>query len=647
MMRRGRDGLRRTRRWVISSFIVSLALLSGFSLVDDRRHAAIVEDLVRDAERVAAYQQAAYLSAYEMSLIQAAADDPAGAARQRVLTVDDETYRATLAIAAVAEDRADVTEAGTIARRQVNLRQVIIWYLSLLDRGETAKARDTLETVIAPTYRRNTDRLLRLRDRSQQSYARHQETARQDSHRLVWGGGVTFALSLLVVGLFGWHTRAHRRQVEALAATDMLTGLPNRAAFTNGLQKALAATRPDPFNPGITVLTVNIDGFRHVNDQLGPHVGDRLLAEAGWRLSEAVRDSDLVARTGGDEFAILLRDLDPARTDVVAARLREAFDQSFQLDDITVDLEISIGAAAAAPDDDVTTLLGHADSAMHDAKQQHGSFRRFSGGSGQDSADRLTLLGDLRRGLTDDSQFTLHYQPKVSLIDGSLSGVEALARWYHPTRGPVPPGQFVPVLETTSLIHPFTERVLTIALQQARTWLDAGHRVPVAVNVSTRSLLEESFPGRVAALLASTGVPGELLCIEITEHTVLSDPTTTIEALRQVRELGVKTSIDDFGTGYSSLTYLKLLPVDELKIDRSFVADMVADSSSHALVASAVDLAHNLGLTVVAEGVEDVPTAVALSGLGCDTAQGYHFARPVPAADLDLGGCTPPLSQLR
>jgi diguanylate cyclase (GGDEF)-like protein len=635
MKRRGHDSLRRTRRWVISSFIVSLTLLSGFSLVDDRRHAAIVEDVILDGERVAAYQQAAYLSAYEMSLIQAAADNPAGPERQRLLAVDDETYRATLAIAQVAPEVRDVAEAGTIARRQSNLRQVIIWYLSLLDRGETAKALHTLETVIEPTYQRNTDRLLQLRDRYQQRYAQNQEAARQDSHRLVWAGVVAFALSLLVLGLFAWHTRAHRRQVEALAATDMLTGLPNRAAFTSGLQKALSEVRPDPLDPGITVLTVNIDGFRHVNDQLGPHVGDRLLAEAGWRLSEVVRDSDLVARTGGDEFAILLRDLDPARADVVADRLREAFDQSFHLDDITVDLEISIGAATAAPDDDVTTLLGHADSAMHDAKQQHDSFRRFSGGGGQDSADRLTLLGDLRRGLSDDSQFTLHYQPKVSLTDGSLSGVEALARWHHPTRGPVPPGQFVPVLETTSLIHPFTERVLTIALQQARSWMDAGHRIPVAVNVSTRSLLEESFPGRVAALLTSTGVPGELLCIEITEHTVLSDPTTTIEALRRVRELGVKTSIDDFGTGYSSLTYLKLLPVDELKIDRSFVADMVADTSSHALVASAVDLAHNLGLTVVAEGVEDDPTAAALGGLGCDTAQGYHFARPVPAAELD------------
>ncbi|MEU4163079.1 bifunctional diguanylate cyclase/phosphodiesterase [Actinoplanes sp. NPDC026670] len=627
--------LRRTRRWVLGTLVGSLAMLSGYSLVDSGRHAAIVEDILRDGDRVTAYQEAAYLSAYEMSLIQATADNPAGPERQRVLAVDDQAHQATLAIAGAAPDTGDAAEAGTIAQRQINLRQDIIWFLNMLERGETDKAISTLDTLIEPSHQRNTERLLQLRDRYQQRYERNQDTARQDSHRLLWGSIITFTLSLLALGLFGWHTRAHRRQVESMAATDLLTGLPNRAAFTAHLHRALTAARPARTAPGITVLTVNINGFRHVNDQLGPHIGDRLLAEAGWRLSAVVRDGDVVARTGGDEFAILLRDLDPNRAECVAARLREAFDEPFQLGDITVDLEISIGAATAAADDDVSTLLGHADSAMHDAKQQHDSFRRFSGNTGQDSADRLTLLGDLRRGLTDASQFTLHYQPKVSLADGSLSGVEALARWHHPTRGPVPPGQFVPVLETTSLIHPFTERVLTIALEQARAWLDAGHRVPVAVNVSTRSLLDESFPGRLATLLSAAGVPGELLCIEITEHTVLSDPTTTIEALRQIRDLGVKTSIDDFGTGYSSLTYLKLLPVDELKIDRSFVADMVADSSSHALVASAVDLAHNLNLTVVAEGVEDDRTAAALSGLGCDTAQGYHFARPVPAADLD------------
>jgi diguanylate cyclase (GGDEF)-like protein len=616
----------RARRWMIGILVALMALLSGYSFLDSRRHAQLVEEILFLGEQVSNYQHAAYLSASEMTLIESALAEPDGVERQELLAADDQTYLAIKRIADTDNEAQDVLEADTIAQRQLNMRQQILWFLATLDRGERAQATSTLENLLEPAYRRNMGRLLELRDVHQARYDEFQATARRDSRRLSWGSTVSAAMSLIILALFVVNTRAHRRQVESMATTDPLTGLPNRSAFTAHTQNALTS--------GPTVLTVNINGFRQVNDQLGPHIGDQLLAETGWRLSAVVRDSDLVARVGGDEFAILLRDTSQEQAESVAGRLLEAFDQPFQLDGMTVDLEISIGAATASAGDDVNTLLGHADSAMHEAKQQHHGFRRFSEDTAQESADRLRLLGDLRRALTDDEQFTLHYQAKIRLDNGTMTGVESLARWSHPTKGPVYPGQFIPVLETTSLIHPFTERVLTIALQQARAWLDDGHRVPVAVNVSTRSLLDETFPNRLAALLEYTGVPGDLLCIEITEHTVLADPSTTIEALNQVRGLGVKTSIDDFGTGYSSMTYLKLLPVDELKIDRSFVADMVTDPSSHALVMAAVDLAHNLGLTVVAEGVEDAATAEALNKLGCDTAQGYHFARPVPATEL-------------
>jgi diguanylate cyclase (GGDEF)-like protein len=616
----------RARRWTIGILVALMALLSGVSYLDSRRYAQIVEKILYLGEQVSNYQQAAYLSAWEMTLIEATVVNPRGPERMQLLAADDQTYLAIKRIADNDDETQDALEADAIAQRQINMRQQVLWFLATLDDGQTAQARSTLENILEPAYRRNMSRLLELRDVHQARYDEYSASARTDSERLTWGSTVSTVMSLIILALFVVNTRAHRRQVESMASTDSLTGLPNRAAFTARTERAL------PGSP--TVLTVNINGFRQVNDQLGPHIGDRLLAETGWRISTVVRDSDLVARVGGDEFAVLLRDTSPEQAEAVAGRLLEAFDQPFQIDELTVDLEISIGAATAAGDDDVSTLLGHADSAMHTAKQQHHGFRRFSAGTAQESADRLRLLGDLRRALTDDEQFTLHYQAKIQLSTGRMIGVEALARWSHPTKGPVSPGQFVPVLETTSLIHPFTEQVLTIALQQARAWLDGGHRVPVAVNLSTRSLLDETFPDRLAALLASTGVPGELLCIEITEHTVLADPSTTIEALNKVRAYGVKTSIDDFGTGYSSMTYLKLLPVDELKIDRSFVADMVTDLSSHALVAAAVDLAHNLGLTVVAEGVEDAATADALHKLTCETAQGYHFARPVPAAEL-------------
>ena len=427
-----------------------------------------------------------------------------------------------------------------------------------------------------------------------------------------------------MLALFGWSSRTHRRLVEQMASTDTLTGLPNRSAFAASLQLALNAGRP-------TVLTVNLDGFRDVNDRLGHRIGDLLLVEVGRRLAASVREFDVVSRLGGDEFGVLLPDGDPQAGAAIAERLIESFNEPFVIGEVIIDLEVSIGGATAVPETDVTTLLQQADLAMHTAKQQRQGFHQYAADHAQDTAARLTLLGDLRRALDVDDQITLHYQPKIDVRTEAVVGVEALARWQHPERGPISPGEFIPVLETTSLIHRFTDRVLAIALAQARTWLDAGHRLPVAVNISTRTLLDTSFPDRVATLLADTRVPGELLCIEITEHTVMTDPATTIEALRRIRALGVKTSIDDYGTGYSSMTYLKLLPLDELKIDRSFVHDMARDHANRALVRSTVELGRNLNLTVVAEGVEDAETHLALQAVGCDLAQGYHFARPMPA----------------
>jgi EAL domain-containing protein (putative c-di-GMP-specific phosphodiesterase class I) len=240
------------------------------------------------------------------------------------------------------------------------------------------------------------------------------------------------------------------------------------------------------------------------------------------------------------------------------------------------------------------------------------------------------MLGDLRRALDADDQIELYYQPKVAVDTGEVIGAEALARWRHPSKGMVTPDVFIPVLEGTSLVHRFTGYVLDLALRQVRTWLDAGRVIPVAVNVSTRCLLDTSFPDTVAAALDTAAVPGTLLCVEITENTIMADPERAIGVLRRVRELGVKTAIDDFGTGYSSMAYLKVLPVDEIKVDRSFVRDMAIDPSNYVLVGSAVDLGHNLGLAVVAEGVEDEPVVGALRQLGCDVAQGYHYAKPLP-----------------
>jgi EAL domain-containing protein (putative c-di-GMP-specific phosphodiesterase class I) len=304
------------------------------------------------------------------------------------------------------------------------------------------------------------------------------------------------------------------------------------------------------------------------------------------------------------------------------------------IEGITLDIEVSIGIVSSGPDDDPDALLRHADVAMYTAKEHRLGHARFDKNQEHATISRLTLLGDLRRALDANDEIELHYQPKMSVGTGELIGAEALARWQHPARGLIGPDEFIPVLEGTSLIHRFTIRVLDLALAQVRQWLDDGHRVPVAINVSTRSLLDMTFPDAVADALQRAGVPGELLAIEITENTIMADPVRAIDVLRRIRDLGVSTAIDDFGTGYSSMAYLKILPVDEIKVDRSFVREMATDHSDYTLVGSTVDLGHNLGLKVVAEGVEDADTATALEGLGCDIAQGYHFARPLAAEDF-------------
>ncbi|MEV6348203.1 bifunctional diguanylate cyclase/phosphodiesterase [Actinoplanes sp. NPDC051851] len=622
---RARVAAWRPRPWVTALLATTLAVLSGLALLDAGRHARIVDELSAVGSQVTAYQEAAYLSATELSLIQASLAEPYGIERARLLGADRQTYEA---MRAIAETEAEFAmQAGLIAVRQLNLRPQIENFLGQLDRGDRDAARVTLATMLEPAYGRIAERLGAMKNVYLARYRDRLASAEHDSAGLLRASLTTFGLSLVVLALFGWSSRAYRHAVERLAATDVLTGLPNRTAFTAHVQRALTA------GPAPSVLIVNIDGFRYVNDQLGPRVGDLLLSEAGRRLAASVRSTDVVSRLGGDDFAVLLLDSDPAAAPEIAARLHAAFDESFLLDDVTVDLEVSVGAATAGPDDDLSTLLGHADTAMREAKEHREGFRAYVG-KGQDGDARLTLLGDLRRGMDDPDQLTLHYQPKIALATGEMIGVEALARWTHPVTGPISPGQFIPVVESTGLIHRFTDRVLDIALRQAGAWLTAGHRVPVAVNVSTRSLLDPTFPERVGAALLAAGVPGELLCVEVTEHSVMSDPSTAIEALRRIRELGVKTSIDDYGTGYSSMSYLRLLPADELKIDRSFVMGITADAGSRALVASTVDLGHSLGLVVVAEGIEDQETADALTSLGCDTAQGYHFARPMPAADL-------------
>jgi len=318
----------------------------------------------------------------------------------------------------------------------------------------------------------------------------------------------------------------------------------------------------------------------------------------------------------------------------VAAKLQAAFDEPFMLDDLALEVEASIGIALYPEHgSDFDELLQRADIAMYAAKDTHAGFVLFDPKQDQHSPRRLALLGELRRAI-DRGQLVLHYQPKIDTHTNRVLGVEALVRWQHPEHGLIPPGDFIPLAERTGLIGPLTHYVLDAALQQCRDWRQGGHELPVAVNVSARRLLDLDFPDEVAGLLTHWRVPARLLVVEITESTIMADPTHAIQILGRLNEMGVQLSVDDFGTGYSSMAYLKTLPVHELKVDRSFVAQMTSDSRDAVIVHSTIDLGRNLGLRVVAEGVEDSLTLQHLDLLGCHAAQGYHISRPVPAEDL-------------
>jgi diguanylate cyclase len=456
-----------------------------------------------------------------------------------------------------------------------------------------------------------------------------------------------FAAGLGLLGVFwtvvvGYQRRTQRQAAENQhqatesqhqALHDGLTGLPNRALLRDRTDQAIH--QADRELVPAALLLIDLDRFKEVNDTLGHHYGDRLLLQVAERLRGSLREVDTVARLGGDEFAVLLPRIESAEgATTVARKLQAAFEEPFLLEDLALDVEASIGAAIYPPHgSDTDELLQHADIAMYTAKDSHAGFVLFDPNLDQHSPGRLALLGELRRAIEDD-QILLHYQPKVDAHTCQVLGVEALVRWQHPTHGLVPPDEFIPLAERTALITPLTHYVLDAALHQCRDWRRAGHELSVAVNVSARRLLDLEFPEEVTAALATWEVPARLLVVEITESTIMADPTHALEILGRLNKMGVQLSIDDFGTGYSSMAYLKTLPVHELKVDRSFVAQMTSDSRDAVIVHSTIDLGRNLGLRVVAEGVEDSLTLQHLDLLGCHAVQGYHISRPVPADDL-------------
>ena len=427
----------------------------------------------------------------------------------------------------------------------------------------------------------------------------------------------------------------HRAEaaLEHQAFHDALTDLPNRALLKETLEQALLTAERE--RAALTLAVMDLNRFKEINDTLGHGCGDELLRQVAGRVRRALRASDFVARLGGDEFAILLPGADNASALQVIQRTLEELATPFELEGHSLDAGGSIGIAVyPTHGTDADTLMRHADVAMYVAKRAGTGYAVYNAAHDQHSSARLTLMGDLRQAISD-GQLEVHYQPKIELTGGKLSKVEALVRWRHPTLGQLPPDRFIPLAEQSGLISPLTRWVLDASLGQAAAWERSGIHLGVAVNVSMRVLHDPTLPETIAWLLRRHGVAPSQLTVEITESALMADPTTARAALDQLREIGIRVAIDDFGTGYSSLAYIKHLPVDEIKIDKSFILGMDTDHRDSAIVRSVSDLGHNLGLHVVAEGVETVESLDALRALGCDTVQGYFVSRPLPAADLE------------
>ncbi|HSC02298.1 MAG TPA: EAL domain-containing protein, partial [Solirubrobacteraceae bacterium] len=445
--------------------------------------------------------------------------------------------------------------------------------------------------------------------------------------------GIAFAVLVLLIFqyLIGELLKSKQRgeQLHRVATTDELTGLANRERFRARLDQRIATAKDT--NEVFAVMLLDLDRFKEVNDTLGHHYGDELLRDLGPRLAEAVGPEGLVARLGGDEFAVLPAEAtgDADELEAIAQRLITCVQQPVLVDEMTLEVGVSIGVARFPRDgDDPHSLLRSADVAMYAAKEAHSGCKVYAAALDRHSVRRLSVLSEFRRAL-DSDEIVVFYQP-IMYMDGTrVHGAEGLVRWEHPELGLLPPSDFIPIVEQTGLIGPLTRHVLEQAVAQCAAWRQAGKELTVSVNLSVRNLLDPDLPSLIGDLLKLYGLAPEALQLEITESMLMSDPERSLVTLTRLNQLGVGLSVDDYGTGYSSLANLRRLPIDELKIDRSFVSPMLSDESDLIIVRSTINLGHDLGLKVVAEGVEDEATLHRLGGLGSDFAQGYHFSKPL------------------
>jgi diguanylate cyclase (GGDEF)-like protein len=495
---------------------------------------------------------------------------------------------------------------------------------------------DQIRSVAMPRQRAiaiHVSNLLDLQRQQTATAVRNAETSYARVRNLTLGlGTAALLIGILIAGFVSRRATHQARQLAAQAMYDPLTGLANRSLLHDRLEHEIERSKRAHTSFGVVLM--DLDRFKEVNDTLGHEVGDMLLREVGRRFKEAVRAEDTVARLGGDEYVVLVHDLDRKGIPAIANKLLAALDKPFHWQNQGIDLGASLGVSLYPSQcRDASELLRCADIAMYVAKRAGKGYAVYAPDQAHTNRHDLSLKSELRAAIQAD-QLCLYYQPQIDHHSQRVIGVEALVRWNHPQRGFLAPDQFIPLAEDAGLIGPLTHWVLRTALAQLVTLQRQAHVLTMAVNLSARNLHDMELPASISALLAESGVAPQDLILEITESAVMANPSDGLAILTELDRMGVTLSIDDFGTGYSSLAYLKGLPVDELKIDKSFVMDMVENENDAVIVRSTIDLAHNLGLKVTAEGVETRDAWHILGMLGCDCSQGYFMGRPMPAEKL-------------
>ena len=503
--------------------------------------------------------------------------------------------------------------------------------------GKTAEARKLIETEVVTAQKSIALELNRLLELQKQETGNAVAKAKDAYERtrllmLVLGGSAAgLGLGIAFVVIRNANKQADLLQHQAMF--DNLTNLPNRVLFSDRLQQTALIARREKRAFGL--FAMDLDRFKEINDTLGHHIGDRVLQHVAACTRSCLRESDTVARMGGDEFTILLATVSGQEGAIaVTKKILKAIGKPFMIAGRNLEIGASIGIVLFPQHgDDPDMLLRQADAAMYTAKQAQSGYRVYSDDLGHGAEDRMALQSELRQAIANN-ELVLHFQPKIDFNAAQVSGVEALVRWQHPVHGLMAPDTFIPLAEQTGLIKPLTKWVLKTALRQCEAWYRAGISLAMSINVSAISIQDPEFPDQMAKILEDFDVPISQIELEITETAVMSEPVRAVECIRKLSALGFQIAIDDFGTGYSSMAYLRELLVAKIKIDKSFVKDMASNHNDAVIVRSTVELGHNLGLKVVAEGVEDQAAWDKLKGLGCDSAQGYYMSRPLPSVDF-------------